>query len=131
MFTEKELAYLKSQPLARIGTASPQGEADVAPVGFEFDGEYFYVGGLKIEKTLKYKNVLSNPRAALVIDDLQSLNPWTPRGIKVRGAADIIEHQGRFGTTPYIRVKPEIKWSWGIEEPAIVAGKANIKRVKV
>ena len=54
-----------------------------------------------------------------------------PRGIKVRGPTEIVERQGRFGVRPYIRIKPEIKWSWGMDEPAIVNGQANIKRVKL
>jgi pyridoxamine 5'-phosphate oxidase family protein len=131
MFSEKELAYLKSPPLARIATASSDGQPDVAPVGFEFDGTYFYIGGLDIKRTLKYKNTLSNPRATLVVDDLESTDPWMPRGIKVRGFTEIVERQGRFGVRPYIRIKPEIKWSWGMDEPAIVNGQANIKRVKL
>src|SRR5438128_8299100 len=96
MFSEKEREFLKAQPLALIGTASRDGLPDVAPVGFKFDGDYFYVGGLEVGRTMKFKNTLNNPRAALVIDDLQSTNPWTPRGIKVRGAVDIVERQGRF-----------------------------------
>ena len=44
-FTEEEAAYLQSQPLARIATVGPDGQPDVAPVGFEFDGTYLYVGG--------------------------------------------------------------------------------------
>ena len=127
MFSEKEIAYLKSQRLARLATASSQGQPDVAPVGFEFDDGYFYIGGLALAKTLKYKNALANPKAAMVIDDLASLNPWMPRGLKIQGAVDIVERKG--GT--FLRVKPEIKWTWGIEEPGIVGGKANIKRVKL
>ena len=72
----KEREFLESQP-AQIATASRAGEPDVAPVGFEFDGECFYVGGLDVQKTLKYKNALTNPRAAIVFDDLQSTDPWT------------------------------------------------------
>jgi|ERR1700688_1169655 pyridoxamine 5'-phosphate oxidase family protein len=131
MFSQNERNFLKSQSLARIATASRGGEPDVAPVGFEFDGEHFYVGGLDVQNTLKYKNALTNPRAAIVFDDLQSTDPWTPRGIKVRGAADIVERQGRLGTKPYIRIKPEIKWTWGIDEPAIRDGKSNVKRYKL
>ena len=131
MFSQNESNFLKSQSLARIATASRGGEPDVAPVGFEFDGEHFYVGGLDVQNTLKYKNALTNPRAAIVFDDLQSTDPWTPRGIKVRGAADIVERQGRLGTKPYIRIKPEIKWTWGIDEPAIRDGKSNVKRYKL
>jgi len=38
MFSDKEIAYLNSQRLARIATASVEGRPDVAPVGFSFDG---------------------------------------------------------------------------------------------
>ena len=59
IFSQKEIEYIKSQRLARIATAAPsvasskekvQGEdtsiqPDVVPVGFDFDGHYFYVDG--------------------------------------------------------------------------------------
>ena len=38
MFTDEEIAYIHSQPLARVATVSPDGQPDVAPVGFEFAG---------------------------------------------------------------------------------------------
>ena len=44
MFSEKEIAYLKSQRLERIATVFNQLQPDVAPVGFDFDGTYSYVG---------------------------------------------------------------------------------------
>jgi hypothetical protein len=44
MFSDKEISYIKSQRLARIATASSELQPDVAPVGFDFDGTYFYVG---------------------------------------------------------------------------------------
>jgi pyridoxamine 5'-phosphate oxidase family protein len=30
----------------------------------------------------------------------------------------------------YIRVKPDKKWSWGIEEPNFVEGRFNVKKAK-
>ena len=72
MFSEKEIGYLKSQRLARIATTSEDMQPDVAPVGFDFDGTYFYVGGINLPTTLKYKNVQKNPKVSLVIDDLES-----------------------------------------------------------
>lgn len=53
IFTQKEIEYLKSQRLARIATAaSTQREGsvqpDVAPVGFDFDGDFLYVGGMNL-----------------------------------------------------------------------------------
>lgn len=116
MFSEKETAYLKSQRLARIATASGESQPDVAPVGFDFDGTYFYVGGYALSKTLKYKNVHRNPRVSLVVDDLESVKPWRPRGIKVHGIADLTSREGYAGAGTYIRIQPREIWSWGIED---------------
>jgi pyridoxamine 5'-phosphate oxidase family protein len=116
-FTAEEGAYIKSQPLARIGTASKNGEPDTAPVGFTFDGEYFYVGGRDLEHTNKFRNVRENPKVSLVIDDMASLNPWHPRGVKIRGTADLVDFTGYMGPAKYIRVKPVLKRSWGIGKP--------------
>ena len=70
-------------------------QPDVVPVGFDFDGKYFYyVSGINILKsTTKYKNVLKNNKVALVIDDLKSVDPWDPRGIRIYGTADIVSRQ--------------------------------------
>jgi pyridoxamine 5'-phosphate oxidase family protein len=126
-FSKKEVEYLKSQHLARISTVSPEDlQPDVSPVGFDFDGEYFYVSGIHLSKTRKYKNVLKNNKVALVIDDLETVNPWAPRGIRIYGTADIVTRQGGYmdrahssSSSPpsYIRIRPLQKWSWGVEGP--------------
>ena len=143
MFTKTEIEYIKSQRLARIATScsfSPSDisscQPDVAPVGFDFDGEYFYVGGMNIFKSTKYKNVLVNNKVALVIDDLKSIDPWEPRGIRIYGIADTVDRQGGYMSTTttenpqsrYIRIRPTKKWSWGIDEPVFVQGKFNVKK---
>ena len=141
IFSPKELEYLKSQRLARIATTpSTQGESsiqpDVLPVGFDFDGEYLYVGGMNLLKSTKYRNVLKNDKVAIVVDDLKSIEPWDPRGIKIYGTADIITRQGGYmeGTDhlnlQYIRITLWKKWSWGVEEPVFVRGKFNVKRAQ-
>jgi PPOX class F420-dependent enzyme/OxyR family protein len=85
MFTEQEVTYLKSQHLARIATVSEDQQPDVTPVGFEFDGTFFYVGGRNATQTRKYHNVKTgNSKVALVVDDLASVHPWNPRGIERR-----------------------------------------------
>ena len=114
MFSDREISYLQSQRLARIATASKDCEPDVAPVGFDFDGTYFYVGGRDLPRTYKYKNVRDNPKAALAVDDMESFNLWRPRGIKIHGLADLVTHEGYAGAGTYIRIKPEKKWSWGL-----------------
>lgn len=120
MFTEQEVVYLKSQRLVRIATVSDDRQPDVTPVGFEFDGTFFYVGGRDIAHTRKYRNVKSgNARVALVVDDLVSVRPWSPRGIRIYGTADFVERQGYVGPGAYLRIKPEVSWSWNIEGPEI------------
>jgi pyridoxamine 5'-phosphate oxidase family protein len=71
VFTEKELAYIRSQPLARLATVNEEGQPDVAAVAFEFDGEAFYVGGMYMTSSRKYKNAVNaEPKVALIIDDM-------------------------------------------------------------
>ncbi|MCK5316181.1 MAG: PPOX class F420-dependent oxidoreductase [Anaerolineales bacterium] len=124
MFTEKEIAYMRSQRLARIGTVFADSQPDVSPVGFEFDGEYFYIGGMNNAATRKYKNVVKgNSQVALAIDDLESVDPWAPRGIKLYGTADIVEREGYAGRSSYLRIRPTISWSWNLEGPAMVEGR--------
>ena len=142
IFSQKEIEYLKSQRLARIATAATltQGEKsiqpDVVPVGFDFDGEYLYVGGMNLLKSTKYRNVLKNDKVAIVVDDLKSIDPWEARGIKVYGTADIITRQGGYMENTdhlnpqYIRITPKKKWSWGVEGPVFVQGKFNVKKAK-
>jgi pyridoxamine 5'-phosphate oxidase family protein len=131
MFSEKEVAYLKSQRLARIATVSQKQQPDVAPVSFEFDGTYFYVGGRNNPATMKYRNVKrGNGRIALVFDDWESLTPWKPRSIKIHGTADLVRRNGQLGEGEYLRITPIVKWSMGVDEPAFQNGKPVIKRIK-
>jgi pyridoxamine 5'-phosphate oxidase family protein len=90
----------------------------VAPVGFEFDGKYFYIGSIKQEilhSTPRYLNIKNgNKQVAIVIDDLVSVEPWKVRGVRVNGVADVVVRKGEFGKGDYIRIKPRLSWSWGL-----------------
>ena len=121
-FTDRELAYLAAQPLMRFASASPDGRPDVAAVVFSVDGDDIVTAGFDITKTVRYRNIEANPRAAVVIDDLAAVEPWSPRGIKVRGRVRIEDDAGgqRF------RITPEVIWSWGVNEP--VQGVSEMER---
>ena len=108
-FTEAELAYLTSQHLMRFATASSSGKPDVAPVTFGLDGDDIVTGGFDITRTVRFRNVAANPRATVVIDDLASVDPWTPRGVKVIGSV-------RVEDGPRFRITPQVIISWGINE---------------
>lgn len=125
-FTEEEIAYLRSQPLGRLATVAPGGQPDVTPVGFEFDGTYFYIGGLDPVRTRKFRNVAAgNDRVALVVDDLKSTDPWIPRFLRVYGTGELVQWDGRFGPGPYMRVTPAISWSWNLDGEPFSHGAAN------
>ena len=124
-FTDSELAYLQSQPLMRFASASPTGRPDVATVAFSIDGDDIVTSGFDISKTVRYRNIQSNPVAAVVIDDLASVDPWAPRGIKARGPVRVEED----GEGQRFRITPEVIWSWGINE--VTAGIPSMERREV
>jgi len=129
-FSEEEIAYLRSQRLARIATVSADGQPDVVPVGFEFDGTHVFVGGMDPAKTRKFRNVRAgHNNVALVVDDLVSVNPWTPRYLRIYGNAELVERQGQFGPAAYMRITPTVSWSFNLEgRPFTHDREANVRR---
>ncbi|MPZ16088.1 MAG: PPOX class F420-dependent oxidoreductase [Chloroflexi bacterium] len=117
-FTAEEIEYLRSQPLARFATLSGDGQPDVVPVSFEFDGTYFWIGGSgrSVFRTRKFRNATSgNNRVALVVDDMVSFDPFIARGIRVYGKVDgPIERVGIVGPGAYLRIAPTISWAWNV-----------------
>ena len=120
-FTEKEIEYMTGQRLGRLATVASDGSPHVVPVGFRVDaqGQAVEVGGHGLSGSKKWRDLQANPRIALVIDDLVSVNPWTPRGIEIRGRAELHSEGGeKFGPgwdTAWIRIVPRRIVSWGIE----------------
>ena len=125
VFTVAELEYLTSQPLMRFASASLNGRPDVAPVVFEIDGDDVLTAGFNITHTVRYKNIQSNPRVSVVVDDLASVNPWSPRGIKITGTAAIEDVDG----SPRFRISPEVIISWAINDTT--PGVPKMERRKV
>ncbi|WP_283133970.1 PPOX class F420-dependent oxidoreductase [Rhizohabitans arisaemae] len=122
-FTDEEIAYLRSQPLARLATVATDGQPDVVPLSFEFDGTHFWVGGVgeSVLVTRKFRNLQAgNREVALVVDDLLSVDPLIVRGIRVYGHAEPpVERVGRVGPGVYSRITPAVSWSWNLDgEPA-------------
>jgi pyridoxamine 5'-phosphate oxidase family protein len=124
---------MKTQRLCRFATVSRDGQPDVVPVAFEFDGKQFYVGSHSqdiFHRTLKYKNVRDGKtNVALTIDDLESVDPWRPRSIRVYGTAEIVEHKGIFGPGKYLRITPKISWSFGIKGLKLKEGEWSLRTV--
>lgn len=112
VFTEAELAYIRGgRRLGRIATVGSDGTPHVVPVGWAHNTERdtIDVGGRELERTKKFRDVARTGRAAIVIDDLASTNPWRPRALEVRGRAEAIARP-----QAVIRIHPERIVSWGL-----------------
>jgi pyridoxamine 5'-phosphate oxidase family protein len=67
------------------------------------------VGGRDFAATKKFRDVARSGRAAIVIDDLASTNPWRPRAVEVRGRAEALDER-----RPIVRIHPDRIVSWGL-----------------
>ncbi|MDT4905118.1 MAG: pyridoxamine 5-phosphate oxidase family protein [Pseudonocardiales bacterium] len=121
--TPAALAFLADQRLGRLATTGADGKPHVVPTSFRHNPELetIDVGGFHVETTKKYRDVQANPWAAIVVDDLVSVDPWTPRMLEIRGRAEALPMGGKalgngFGDA-LIRIHPERVNSFGIEEP--------------
>ncbi len=120
ILSEAELAYMASQRLGRLATVRPDGAPQNNPVAYSWNPEAGTVdiGGWKLAASHKFKNLAGNQRVSLVIDDLASLDPWTVRGIEIRGRAEALTGQPTpqpWMSSELIRIHPERITSWGIE----------------
>ncbi len=136
VFTPAEISYLQSQRLGRIATVGPNGQPHVVPVGFHYnpDEETIDVGGHDFSKRKKFRDVQQNPRVAIVIDDIVSVNPWTVRGIEIRGKAEVLMDGGiaimpGFDTAMF-RIKPKRIVSWGIEGKYSARSVSAVEKIK-
>jgi pyridoxamine 5'-phosphate oxidase family protein len=134
VFTPAEAAYLTSQRLGRLATAGPNGQPHVVPVSFRYNaaGDTIDLGGHSgFAKRKKYPDVLRNPCVAFVVDDIASVNPWTVRGIEIRGRAEVLRSGGQAlgpGFDPeMIRIRPRRIVSWGIDGSAFQANARSVK----
>lgn len=82
-FTGDELDYLAGKRrLGRIATVGADGTPHVVPVGWSYNSELdaIEVSGHDFAATKKFRDVQNHGRAAIVIDDLASTDPWQPAG---------------------------------------------------
>ncbi len=121
--TDIERAYLRDQPLGRLATVDASGAPQNSPVGVFLDEESgdIVVGGGAMGGTRKFRNVQSNPHVAVVVDDLVSTDPWTVRGLEVRGTAlalSDVDPPVPFMSREIIRITPTWVASWGLDPNA-------------
>jgi len=112
-FTAAELAYLQGERrLGRLATVGEDGTPHVTPVGWSYNETFdtIDIGGRQFDQSKKYRDAKRSGRAAIVIDDMASINPRRPRGVEIRGRADIVDDPA-----PMIRIHPDRIVSWGLD----------------
>jgi pyridoxamine 5'-phosphate oxidase family protein len=120
VFTQAELDYFATQRLGRLATVSPDGQVQNNPVGYFLDGDEIVIGGHAMGASKKFRNVQRGSTVALVVDDLASVDPWTVRGIEIRGTGRALTDQDPpvpFMSREIIRITPTKITSWGLDGP--------------
>jgi pyridoxamine 5'-phosphate oxidase family protein len=93
-FTENEIDYLTSQRLGRLATVDTAGRPHIAPVGVFYDADTETIviaghAGTNMAGSKKFRDARRNRQVAFMVDDLAAVDSWTPRGIEIRGRAEI------------------------------------------
>jgi pyridoxamine 5'-phosphate oxidase family protein len=119
--TAAHIEYLAGQMLGRLATAGTDHKPHVVPTSFRYNAELgtLDLGGHRMADTKKYRDVQATGWAAFVVDDLVSVDPWTPRFLEIRGRAESIPTGGAhlgpgFGES-FIRLYPQKINSYGIQ----------------
>jgi pyridoxamine 5'-phosphate oxidase family protein len=119
-FTPAELEYLDAQRLGRLATIGPDGVLMNNPVGYFVDAGQgvIDIGGIFMDTSRKYANVVDNGKVSLVVDDLVTVDPWRVRGMEIRGRGEALtlEEPLRPHQRPQIiRIHPRRILTWGVE----------------
>lgn len=122
-FTKDELDYLAEQRLGRLATQAEDGTLQVSPVGFSYNAELgtIDVTGFNLTRSKKYRNVAANHRAAFVVDDIVSTDPWRVRCLEIRGTGEVVEPGAEQESDGHldgavIRITPRHIISFGLEK---------------
>ena len=96
LLSQAQVDYLAGQLLGRLATVGADGKPHVVPTSFQHNPETgtIDVGGHHVATTKKFRDVQATGHAALVVDDLVSTDPWTPRMLEIRGPAEAIGSGG-------------------------------------
>ncbi|MFB9320874.1 PPOX class F420-dependent oxidoreductase [Cryptosporangium minutisporangium] len=132
-FTSDERHYLAAQHRGHLATAGPGGAPQVKPVAYFWNAETetIDVGGPKLSRSQKSRNVRTDPRVSFVVDD-EAPTPVGPggqrgRGLEIRGTAVLLTLDDPLlpgFSAEVLRIRPRRIVAWNIDGPG-----ANIRDV--
>jgi pyridoxamine 5'-phosphate oxidase family protein len=118
-FKPHEIEFMRRADLGRLATVQSDGTPQNSPVGFTYNEELgtIDVGGYRMSKSQKYRNIADNNKVAFVVDDIASRDPWRVRCLEIRGTAEQAEARSGAGMdTAIIRITPRRIISFGIDD---------------
>ncbi|AKC40928.1 PPOX class probable F420-dependent enzyme, MSMEG_5819 family [Mycolicibacterium phlei] len=121
-FTPREQEFLLQQPVGHLCTIGADGDPQIRPVGVHIgpDGATIDIAGHALASTQKWRNVISDPRVAFIVDEVLSVQPPRAHGIEIRGTAEVLPGQGSTDgglSGDIIRITPHRIIAWGIDDP--------------
>jgi len=124
VYTAAERAYLSEvHPMAHLATVGADGTPHVMPLGMygidETTGAILTTGD-DLPATKKWRDIRGSGRAAIVFDDV--LPPFRPRGIEIRGRAEVVD-----GARPTIRITPERIVAWGLDDTGTLRNARSVE----
>src|ERR1700730_16394764 len=113
-FTPKEEAFLKSNEVCRLATASKEGRPQVTPVMYALDGIGFVI--VVDYGTKKLKNVKENPSVALVVCKVRERVAESLRLLELLMTKFEFYRKDPWGEgeSPIFRITPTKAVSWGL-----------------
>jgi pyridoxamine 5'-phosphate oxidase family protein len=90
VLTDIEQQFLARQHLARLTTIGADGFPQVKPLGFTYNSELgtIDVTGFNMVESAKYRNIQTNPKVALVADEMTEPSMSGVRFLEIRGLAE-------------------------------------------
>jgi pyridoxamine 5'-phosphate oxidase family protein len=92
ILTDAERRFLARQPRGHLATIGPDGTPQVKPLGFTWNAALgtIDIAGYNMGGSAKYRNIQSNSRVALVVDEVTEESMEGAHFLEIRGTAEAV-----------------------------------------
>ena len=128
ILTEREIAFIQRQRVARLATSDASGHPTLVPVCYAFDGARFYTPldekpkSIEARKLKRVRNIEARHEASLLID--QYSDDWSRLGyVLIYGRADLLPpgHPLHAAALPLLRARYVQYQAMALETLPIIA----------
>jgi len=92
ILTDAERRFLARQPRGHLATIGPDGTPQVKPLSFTWNAALgtIDIAGYNMGGSAKYRNIQSNSRVALVVDEMTEESMEGAHFLEIRGTAEAV-----------------------------------------